>query len=73
MTAHASNYPQRPWFREPMMWVVLGLPGSVVIAGFITLAIAIEHRDRAPSHAGQASVPLHCIETGNRKLPPDCR
>lgn len=31
----------RPWYREPMVWLVAALPASVVIAGFATLAIAI--------------------------------
>jgi len=31
----------RPWYREPMVWLVVALPLSVVVAGFSTLAIAI--------------------------------
>lgn len=31
----------RPWFREPMVWLVLAFPAATVIAGFWTLAIAI--------------------------------
>lgn len=31
----------RAWHREPMMWLVLALPAAVVVAGFVTLAIAI--------------------------------
>ncbi len=34
-----------PWWRTPMMWLVVGGPAAVVVASFITLAIAIEHRD----------------------------
>jgi hypothetical protein len=30
-----------PWHREKMLWLVIALPLSVVIAGFVTLAIAI--------------------------------
>jgi len=33
--------PIRPWYREPMLWLVLALPAAVVVAGFLTLAIAI--------------------------------
>ncbi|MCB1553137.1 MAG: FixH family protein [Xanthomonadales bacterium] len=29
------------WHREPMAWLVWGLPAAVVVAGFATLAIAI--------------------------------
>lgn len=31
----------RPWYREPMVWLVFGLPSIVVIAGIVTLVIAI--------------------------------
>lgn len=31
--------PTRAW-REPWMWLVLGLPATVVVAGFVTLFIA---------------------------------
>jgi hypothetical protein len=27
--------------KQPWMWLVLGLPASVVVAGFVTLAIAM--------------------------------
>ncbi len=37
----SANTSARAWFREPMMWLVLALPASVVVAGFVTLAIAI--------------------------------
>jgi len=35
----------RPWYRQFWPWVLIGLPGSVVIASFITLYIAIKHDD----------------------------
>lgn len=38
---NSANTPVRAWFREPMLWLVLALPAAVVIAGFVTLAIAI--------------------------------
>lgn len=37
-----STAPLRPWFREPMVWLVIALPLAVVIAGFATLFIAID-------------------------------
>ena len=30
----------RPWYREPMLWLVLGLPLSAVIAGLTSVVIA---------------------------------
>jgi hypothetical protein len=37
--------PAAPWWRTPTMWLVVGGPAAVVVASFITLAVAIEHRD----------------------------
>jgi hypothetical protein len=34
-----------PWYREPWPWVLLGLPLTAVIAGFVTLVIAVRHED----------------------------
>lgn len=33
--------PSRPWFREPLVWLVIGLPAVVVAASVWTLVIAI--------------------------------
>jgi hypothetical protein len=32
----------RPWYREPMLWLVIALPLIAVIASFLTLAVAIK-------------------------------
>jgi hypothetical protein len=34
-----------PWWREPMMWLVVGGPATVVLASFATLALALLHPD----------------------------
>jgi len=34
-----------PWWRTPMMWLVVGGPLLVVVASFITLSLAIGHPD----------------------------
>lgn len=36
----APARPRRAW-REPMLWLVFGLPAAVVVAGFITLWLSI--------------------------------
>lgn len=36
-----SETPARPWYREPMAWMVIGLPTFVVGAAIATLVIAI--------------------------------
>jgi uncharacterized protein len=37
--------PEAPWYRHGMVWLVIGGPAAVVVAGFATLAIAIAHPD----------------------------
>jgi hypothetical protein len=44
------NQPQHsgephPWYREPLMWFVVGLPLTVVVAAFITLYLAARGGD----------------------------
>lgn len=36
---------RRPWWREPMMWLVVGGPTIVVIAGITTAVIAYRGAD----------------------------
>lgn len=35
----------RPWWREPMVWLVIGGPAVVVVAGITTAVIAIRGAD----------------------------
>jgi hypothetical protein len=34
-----------PWWREPMVWLVLAGPAAVVVAGIVTAAIALHRPD----------------------------
>lgn len=34
-----------PWWRVGMVWLVLAGPAAVVVAGFVTLKIALTHID----------------------------
>ena len=34
-----------PWYREPWPWIVFSIPAVAVLAGIVTLIIAIVHRD----------------------------
>lgn len=48
-----------PWFRLPIVWMVIGGPAAVVVASFVTLALAILNPDpviSAPA-TGKADVP----------------
>jgi uncharacterized protein len=40
-----SDEPNIPWYRLPIVWMVIGGPAIVVVAGFATLAIAIAYPD----------------------------
>ncbi len=35
----------KPAWREPMMWLVIGGPATVVVASFVTLGLALRHPD----------------------------
>ena len=37
--------PARPWWREPYVWLVIGGPLTVVIAGIATVVIAVKNPD----------------------------
>ena len=33
----------RPWFREPMVWLIIALPSAAVLGCIVTIAIALAH------------------------------
>jgi uncharacterized protein len=35
----------RPWWREPMMYLVVGGPLAVIVASFVTLGLALRYPD----------------------------
>jgi uncharacterized protein len=39
------NPKSTPWYRHGMVWLVIGGPAAVVVAGIATLVIAIVHPD----------------------------
>ncbi len=45
--------PGAPWWRFPMVWFALAGPALVVVAGFVTMAIAFRHADVVLSEAPQ--------------------
>jgi hypothetical protein len=40
-----SSSEQRPWFKEPWLWLVILLPVASVVAGISTVIIAYKHAD----------------------------
>lgn len=45
MNLDAAPQPTVTWWRVPMVWLVIGGPAIVVVASFITLALAILNPD----------------------------
>jgi hypothetical protein len=37
--------PYKPWYRHPMMWLVIAPPVGSVIAGIITMILILQHPD----------------------------
>jgi len=51
----------RPWWRFPIMWLVVGGPAAVVVAGLVTAGIAVRYADpvldtRADHQAEQPAI-----------------
>ena len=44
-----------PWWRLPIVWMVIGGPAAVVVASFVTLALAILNPDPVVDSAQRAS------------------
>ncbi len=44
-TVPPAEVPSGPWWRHPLMWLVVGGPAVVVVAGFATLWLAIRLPD----------------------------
>lgn len=40
-----ATRPGAPWYRSPLVWMVIGGPGIVVVASFITLWLAVSRPD----------------------------
>ena len=46
--------PSPPWWRLPIMWLVVGGPLAVVLAGFVTLWLALDGADPSIANVPQA-------------------
>jgi hypothetical protein len=49
-----------PWWRLPIVWLVIGGPTLVVVASFVTLGLALSHPDpvlSAPPALSASEVP----------------
>lgn len=52
-TTPAPETQPQPWWRERFMWMVVGGPLAVVVAAFVTLALAIMNPDPVITTQGQ--------------------
>lgn len=55
-----TNNDSPPWWRLPIVWMVIGGPLLVVVASFATLVLALRHPDpllAAPAQASAAELP----------------
>jgi hypothetical protein len=53
-TPNAPETPSPAWWRLPIVWMVIGGPAAVVVASFVTLALAIRHPDPVLTEAAPA-------------------
>lgn len=60
-----------PWYRLPIVWMVIGGPAVVVVAGFATLAIAIANPDPlVVVPAASSSTELPAVQGRNHAATP---
>jgi uncharacterized protein len=63
-----------PWWRERMMWLVVGGPATVVVAALITGAIAVHGADvvvvERPARAGAPEPNTPAVQARNHAATP---
>ena len=64
--------PVQPWWRIRMVWLALAGPLLVVLASFVTLALAIHGRDRPIVEAGtpRADASAPALQARNHAVAP---
>lgn len=45
MSSVREDPPPRPWYREPLVWMIIAIPFSAVVMGVLTLVLAIRSDD----------------------------
>lgn len=72
MLQPTMNRPTLPWWRVPAAWLVVGGPALVVVAGFVTLAIALKWGDpplqKSASDAAEEHTPA--VQARNHVVTP---
>jgi hypothetical protein len=62
--------PASRWWREPMMWLVVGGPLAVVFAGIATAAIAMRSADAVVLQAPAATALRPAVQARNHAAAP---
>lgn len=73
MNTLSAPVPATPWWKLPIVWLVVGGPTLVVLASFVTLGLAISHPDpvldtSATAQNGRAAQPA--IQARNHAATP---
>jgi uncharacterized protein len=42
---NSNQVDNQPWYRNPMVWMVIALPATAVVAGLLTVYIAVANQD----------------------------
>ncbi len=56
-----NSGPQLPWWRVRMVWLVIGGPAAVVVAGVITMVLAIRGGDQPLAAPDSAAVAMRTL------------
>lgn len=59
-----------PWWRLPIVWLVIGGPAAVVVAGFATLALALRHPDPPLATGAKAQAEQPAVQARNHAATP---
>lgn len=62
---------QRPWWREPYVWLVIGGPLAVVVAGIATVVIAVKNPDPVLQQRPASSATVPAQKGRNHAATPD--
>ena len=61
------NATNDPWYRHPMVWLVIAPPAGAVIAGIITMILILQHPDPVLS---TVPAPVVHAKVANALMPP---
>lgn len=45
MTVTLAAQKKRPWYREPMVWLLIAIPSAAVVMGTVIIVLSIKHQD----------------------------